>query len=108
MTPAPDCFDSESQWQLWMAAAQASFGSPGVHSFCADCSPEYQSQMIVARRCAHPTVSFASIAGENCRDNYKKPGAEPHATEGRRHGTIEELIEIATKELGFNPAIEKG
>lgn len=31
---------------------------PGVNSYCADCTEEYQSLMIRQRQCAYPSVTF--------------------------------------------------
>lgn len=56
----PRCFASRRQYELWLEAARAV--PPGSSGYCADCTPEYQRQMIAARRCAYPTTSFQADA----------------------------------------------
>lgn len=52
----PRCFSSRRQFELWMAAARDS--KPGSSAYCADCTAEYQRQMIRQRRCAYPATTF--------------------------------------------------
>lgn len=55
--PFPRCFDSKEQYVAWVACARASHPKPG-HSYCEDCTPKYQKQMIEERRCKFPGTTF--------------------------------------------------
>ncbi len=48
----PSCFDTERQFDEWVAAARDS--GHYVPNHCADCTPDYQRRMIAAGRCEHP------------------------------------------------------
>ena len=52
----PLCFCSRRQYELWMEAARNS--DPAGSSYCTDCTPAYQEQMLAAGRCAYPDVWF--------------------------------------------------
>ena len=57
---APSCFDSDQQWKMWREAARAcAKNEVGVTGFCTDCTPEYQKQMVLEKRCEHPETEFA-------------------------------------------------
>lgn len=77
----PMCFSSALQYRMWKASAQRV--NPGDSKYCADCTPEYQSEMIRQRRCAHPGTTFHETADgfldgvrPGCRlPNRKREGA---------------------------------
>lgn len=56
MKSYPLCFASEEQWKFWNN--QARYSRAGPSGYCSDCTPEYQSEMLRARRCEHPNVLF--------------------------------------------------
>ena len=53
----PKCFDTAKQFTGWVAAARMSKPIP-AHSYCEDCTPEYQAKMIVEGRCMYPGTLF--------------------------------------------------
>jgi len=53
----PKCFEDAKQYQGWMSYARQAPPAP-AHSFCEDCSPEYQAKMIVEGRCMYPGTLF--------------------------------------------------
>lgn len=53
----PKCFDTKTQFKLWMEKARES-KVPPEHSYCFDCTQEYQYQMIRAGRCEYPGTTF--------------------------------------------------
>ena len=53
----PDCFPSRLEFLDWVHTARMHPPAPG-HEFCEDCLPEYQSQMIMLRRCQYPGTTF--------------------------------------------------
>lgn len=62
MTPEapPFCF-SRKQWVLYVKAAENA--KPGPASYCTDCTPEYQRQMVRAGKCGHPQARFTNDEG---------------------------------------------
>ena len=54
------CFSSAAQYRIWKASAQRV--KPGDSKYCADCTSEYQSDMILQRRCAYPGTTFHTAA----------------------------------------------
>ena len=56
----PLCFSSAAQYRIWKASAQRV--KPGDSKYCADCTSEYQSYMILQRRCAYPGTTFHTAA----------------------------------------------
>jgi hypothetical protein len=55
----PKCFNSRVEWLGWRKFAMDNMGNDVTrNSFCADCTPEYQAQMIRERRCAYPGTTF--------------------------------------------------
>ena len=50
--------------------ASAGRGTPPVGGYCTDCTPQYQQQMIYARRCAHPGTTF------DADGDGRRPGKE--------------------------------
>ena len=56
----PLCFSSAAQYRIWKASAQRV--KPGDSKYCADCTSEYQSDMIRQRRCAYPGTTFHTAA----------------------------------------------
>lgn len=51
----PRCFTPE-QWVLWRTPHH-SVRVPAKHC-CEDCTPEYQAEMLAAKRCDHPETTF--------------------------------------------------
>lgn len=51
----PSCFESEDQFLSWTRHMR--LANQPV-SICNDCTPEYQAEMVEARRCAHHDVTF--------------------------------------------------
>jgi len=56
MIQIPKCFSSREQYSLWVNAAR--LNSPGASGYCADCTPEYQREMIEQCRCECPDTTF--------------------------------------------------
>ena len=56
----PLCFSSAAQYRIWKASAQRV--KPGDSKYCADCTSEYQSDMVRQRRCAYPGTTFHPAA----------------------------------------------
>lgn len=50
------CF-TPAQWALWRAASRAPGLRHPVHP-CTDCTAEYQAEMLLAKRCTYPEVTF--------------------------------------------------
>ena len=50
------CF-TPAQWALWRAASRAPGLRHPVHP-CTDCTAEYQAEMLMAKRCMYPEVTF--------------------------------------------------
>jgi hypothetical protein len=61
-TVQPAYEDCVVLWERWQEAAIDS--PPGRSSFCADCTPEYQSREIFHGRCRHPDVTFIADPNE--------------------------------------------
>ncbi len=57
----PLCFISASKYERWKLAARRA--EPGESDYCADCTPDYKLEMIVANRCAYPRTVFRSVHG---------------------------------------------
>ena len=53
----PKCFEDAKQYQGWMSYARQAPPAP-AHSFCEDCSPEFQAKMIMEKRCMYPGTLF--------------------------------------------------
>lgn len=54
-TACPPCF-TVAQWVLWRTPHN-SVRMPAKHC-CEDCTPEYQAEMLAAKRCDHPETIF--------------------------------------------------
>jgi len=52
----PPCFEPVQwhQWRMPLPGARL----PRPHSFCDDCTPDYQAKMLAAMRCLHPETVF--------------------------------------------------
>ena len=57
----PLCFISPSQYARWKLAAMRA--EPGESEYCADCTPDYKLDMILANRCAYPRTVFRKLQG---------------------------------------------
>jgi hypothetical protein len=53
----PKCFSDDKQFTGWVTYARQAPPAP-AHSFCEDCTPEYQGKMIQAKRCMYPGTLF--------------------------------------------------
>lgn len=51
-----ECATTE-QYREWVSAAR-SFPPPESSWFCTDCTPAYQQEMILQRKCARPSIKF--------------------------------------------------
>lgn len=58
----PRCFENARQWKGWVDAARMSHPSP-AHSYCEDCTPDFQAQMIREKRCTYPGTLFHKAEG---------------------------------------------
>lgn len=59
ITVAPKCFDSIEQYREWYEIMIfSSRGERNSPTICRDCTPEYQSRMIMAGRCEEPGTVF--------------------------------------------------
>ena len=56
--PFPQCFTSAEQFAIWREEASRTTISITA-GYCTDCTPEYQSEMILQGRCAHTDILFA-------------------------------------------------
>lgn len=57
----PACFNSERKYAVWLEAAEVTKWEEETiasHGHCLDCTPAYQAEMIRARKCEHPGVTF--------------------------------------------------
>jgi len=58
----PLCFDSHAQYRQWRTLADVCSTQEKwavlKHGFCVDCTPEYQQEMLGAKRCQHPETIF--------------------------------------------------
>jgi hypothetical protein len=58
----PKCFDTLKQYKGWVAAARMS--KPMLaHSYCEDCTPDFQAKMIREMRCQYPGTLFHKAEG---------------------------------------------
>jgi len=59
-TPKPACFDTDEQYQEWLAAAHnvKALGGKFTSDYCTDCTPEHKAKMECAGRCAFPGTKF--------------------------------------------------
>ena len=53
----PKCFQDSKQFQGWVSYARQAHPAP-AHSYCEDCTPEYQAKMIMEKRCQYPGTLF--------------------------------------------------
>lgn len=63
----PLCFQSKIQYRRWQAAARAvtvSGPAETLSGYCADCTPDYQRQMVYEGRCAYPATTFEMVDGD--------------------------------------------
>jgi len=58
----PKCFDTAKQFTGWVAAARMSHPAP-AHSYCEDCTPDFQAKMIRENRCQYPGTLFHKSEG---------------------------------------------
>jgi hypothetical protein len=58
----PKCFDTLKQYKGWVAAARMSQPTP-THSYCEDCTPDFQAKMIREMRCQYPGTLFHKAEG---------------------------------------------
>ena len=58
----PKCFDTAKQFTGWVAAARMSKPIP-AHSYCEDCTPDFQAKMIREKRCQYPGTLFHKAEG---------------------------------------------
>jgi hypothetical protein len=56
----PPCFTPE-QWALWRTRHKG-VPWPQPKSYCEDCLPAYQTEMLAAKRCQHPETIFVRDA----------------------------------------------
>jgi len=70
----PLCFDSDEQFNKWREMARI----VKPRSYCSDCTPEYQAEMICQHRCLHPYVVFkvanGFLTGMRIKENKKEKG----------------------------------
>lgn len=59
-TACPPCFDVW-QWVLWRAPHKG-VKVPRPKTYCEDCTPEYQAEMLTRQRCQHPETFFVRDA----------------------------------------------
>ena len=62
--PMPKCWSSQDDWHWWNKHNdQVTRDNPRrpPENFCADCTPEFKQQQVVAGRCAYPKVYFVPI-----------------------------------------------
>jgi hypothetical protein len=90
--PFPRCFDTAHQYAAWKQAARGCYPSPG-HSYCEDCTSEFQSIMILGNRCAFPGTTFSigpdgGLQGKRSLYEVRliKSGAEIHIPMLSREG----------------------
>ena len=58
----PHCFEDAKQFAGWVAYARMSQPAP-AHSYCEDCTPDFQAQMIRQKRCQYPGTLFHKVEG---------------------------------------------
>ena len=58
----PACFETRKQFQGWVTYAR--MAKPALaHSYCEDCTPDYQAKMILQKRCLYPGTLFHKTEG---------------------------------------------
>jgi len=63
----PSCFKNTEHYEEWLAYARLCGRRP--RSFCQDCTPAYQAQMVEIDRCDFPDVEFVELrAWDNERE----------------------------------------
>ena len=58
----PNCFENAKQFAGWVAYARMSQPAP-AHSYCEDCTPDFQAKMIREKRCQYPGTLFHKVEG---------------------------------------------
>jgi hypothetical protein len=53
----PKCFQDSKQFQGWVSYARQAKPAPS-HSYCEDCTPDFQAKMIMEKRCQYPGTLF--------------------------------------------------
>ncbi len=56
----PPCFRSQEQYDSWCILASRK-NSLSPLSYCTDCTAEYQAEMLLEQRCAHPETQFVEV-----------------------------------------------
>lgn len=70
----PACF-AQKDWDNWRAPiGGVQLRRPS--SFCEDCTPEYQAQMLAVKRCEHPETIFSRDA-DGFISGRRPPPQEP-------------------------------
>ena len=59
----PKCFENDKQFTGWVTYARQAKPAP-AHSFCEDCTPDFQAKMIREKRCAYPGTLFHKSEGD--------------------------------------------
>jgi len=74
----PACFDSGAEYGRWVQMARHSPPTPG-HSYCEDCTIEYQTNMIKQGRCGFPSTLFINNVGVRSAEAiHKLTGRRPY------------------------------
>jgi len=74
----PACFDSGAEYGRWVQMARHSPPTPG-HSYCEDCTIEYQTAMIPQGRCGFPSTLFINNVGMRSAEAiHKLTGRRPY------------------------------
>jgi hypothetical protein len=68
ITATPPCFDSDEQYEAWMALTVSAPVQPrqvlyvDIPNFCQDCTVCYKAQMILENRCVFKATQFAIVS----------------------------------------------
>lgn len=84
MRKHPLCFVSKAQYKAWQEKALKSEDAPS--GYCTDCTPEYQTQMIVAGKCEYPGTVF-----DTDEDGFVE-GTRPGVKKRHNHSKIRKPV----------------
>ena len=66
---APRCFQSPEDATRWQRSAR--YAPAGSSSFCVDCTPGFQREMVKAGLCDHPDVVFVTNPQDGTTVGFK-------------------------------------
>jgi hypothetical protein len=97
LTPYPPCFNSKEQYAEWKSLAIKSHLKSTF--ICADCTPEYQVEMIKAERCQAPDVNVRLLQLKEMEDSLHQEIVEAKLESFSDHWTqmVNQLMPVTVE-----------